>query len=397
MKRLDLNVQSGSSSFSIVCGRLAKLTTLLDQPEVSELAQQVGPLLEDRTAFKMAERALSELEGEELTYSIGKLSRAVDRVRYRVVKILDRAKAGQSVPEPLLQGAKAWLNNAFHLLETILLGPCSNAAYHERHADLTAVAIDAAMSLSKTCLVPLEIASRKDSLTFLKSAEALYRNSRAPSSELQDWARCLSNAAWSCGAAIYRIDLFVAASDFIELSIDLGTRALELYDSAPATSNTESEDEWQSLRTVMAQRWEALSICHMKASRKMESLEARLSCIKAHIPQLSSIQLVSSRQPPALIFQLDQRFNAVLARLASTLAAEALFYCNAEQSVEDRLFAIAPTFEAVAVIAEQLVAYMQVLEYRNEVAHLMQSLLRRTMDVYKAMSCPIRQVRYVIG
>jgi separase len=47
-------------------------------------------------------------------------------------------------------------------------------------------------------------------------------------------------------------------------------------------------------------------------------------------------------------------------------------------------------------MAEQVAVYMQPVEYRPEVACLLQALLRRAIDAYRSSSCPFRQTRCIL-
>jgi hypothetical protein len=394
--KLSLDGDSGSSSISVVCGKLAKLVTLLDQPNLSDLADEVGKLLQDPRPLRVVKQACEGLPEEELLYTLGKISRAVDRVRSRLVKIIDQAKQGVSVSPTLLDGSKSWLASTFDMIESLLQGPCSQVEYHERHADLTAIAIDTAMTLSKSALMPQNPDSRDRSLDLLKRSENLFRASRAPTSDLQDWARCLSNAAWSCGAGIYRIELFVPATPFVQMAVELGDHALETY-RASQSGLTEIERDWDALRNIMSPRWEALSVCYMRSGRKTDSLNARISCIQAQPDILQHLENQSKSRPPSLLFTPANKISAVLARLASVLIGESLFLSNAEERFEDKFFANCRDRSASAAMAEHLVTCMQHVEYRPEVAALMQALLHKTILVYRESESPIREVRLVSG
>lgn len=392
--KLNLDGDSGSSSISVTCGRLAKLATLLDQPDMTDLASEIGRLLQDARPLRAVKPACDGLPEEELLYSLGKVSRAVDRVRSRLVKIIDRAKQGTTISPDLINGANGWLGASFDMIESLLLGPCSQVEYHERHADLTAIAIDTAMSLSKSALVPSDSDSRERSLDLLNRSSHLFRTSRAPSSDLQDWARCLSNAAWSCGAGIYRLELFVPATPFIQMAVRLGNHALEVF-QAGQSGPCENERDWVALQTIMSPRWEALSVCNMRAGKKMDSLTARIHCIQAQSDALEQIETETSSRPPFSLFAPTDKLSAVLSRLASVIIGEALFFSQAEERFEDAFFADITFKFASAAMAEHLVACMQHVEYRPEVAALMQALLLKTKSMYSVLNCPIREARSV--
>ena len=394
--KLNLDGDSGSSSISVVCGKLAKLVVLLDQPDLTDIGSEIGRLLEDARPLETVKPACEGLPEEEFLYVLGKVSRAVDRVRSRLVKVIDLAKQGNPVSSALIKGANSWLASAFDMVESVLHGPCAQFEFHERHADLTAIAIDTAMSLSKSALVPSQQDSRARSLDLLQRSERLFRTSRAQASDLQDWARCLSNAAWSCGAGVYRLELFVPATPFIQMAVELGSHALDVYQTGQSAP-CENERDWDALKTIMSPRWEALSVCYMRAGKKVDSLDARIRCIQAQSVVLKQIETDAVSRPPFALFSSNNKLSAVLARLASVLIGEGLFFSNVEERFEDKFFGDGDSPSASAAMAEHLVTCMQHVEYRPEVASLMQALLQKTISVYRSLGSPIREIRSVQG
>jgi hypothetical protein len=393
MDALTLDEQSGSSSFSGACGRIAKLGSLLDQAVSGSLSGEVWPLLRDTKPLAVMQRTCHGQCGEELLYNLGRIIRAIDRIRARLVKIIESAKQGQSTPAQLIEGSHIWLTNSFTMVEAILAGPCVAEEYQEQRTDLEAIALETAMSLSKFALVPADTESRETSLKLLLRAEKLFRKSRAPTAELQEWARCLSNAAWSCGAGIYRIEQFIAATPFIRKAIQFGDHALEILgpELSPAT-----QQDWDDLRAGMSKRWEALSVCFARQGAKVESLEARLRCISAQSMLIPGLERESAMKPLSDIFDCHNKLAATLYRLSISITGDALFYTNMEEKMEERFFSVSQKTNSTALMAEYLTSCLQPQEYRPEVAGLIQALSWKAIGTYRKNLCPIRQVRYVV-
>ena len=394
MDALAVDEQSGSDSLTVACGRIAKLGSLLDRQISESMSQELWPLLRETKPLAAMQRTCQGQCGEEFLYTLGKIFRAIDRIRVRLDNIGENAKQGQSTPARLIEGSHIWLNNSFTMVEAILTGPCATEEYRGQHTDLEALAIETAMSLSKSALVPADTKSREASLNLILRAEKLFRGSRAPTAELQEWARCLSNAAWSCGAGVYRIEQFNAAAPFIRKAIQFGDRALDILGTECSPAN---KQDWDSLRAVMSRRWEALSVCLTKQGAKAESLDARLRCISAQSMLIPDLERESAMKPLSDIFASHPQLAAPLYRLSILIIGDALFYANMEEKIEEKFFNASQTWNSAALMAEYLTSCLQPYEYRPEVASLIQALLRKAIGIYRKNKCPIRQVRYVVA
>jgi len=394
MNALTLNEQSGSSSLSVACGRIAKLGSLLDQAVSESLSQEVWPLLRETKPLAVMQRTCKGQSGKELSYNLGRIIRAIDRIRVRLVRLVENAKQGQSTPAQLIEGCHIWLTNAFTMLEAILAGPCAADDYRAQHTDLEAIALETAMSLSKLALIPADVKSRENALKLLLRAEKLFRASRSPTAELQEWARCLSNAAWSCGAGVYRIEQFIVATPFIRKAIQLGDHALEIIGAELAST---IKQDWDDLRASMSQRWEALSVCLARQDAKVESLEARLRCVSARSILIPGLDSDAAVKPLSEIFDSHNKLAATLYRLSILIIGDALFYANMEEKIEERFFSMSQHSNSNALMAEYLTSCLQSQEYRPEVAGMMQALLWKAIGTYRKNMCPIRQVRYVVA
>lgn len=124
------------------------------------------------------------------------------------------------------------------------------------------------MLVSKLSLNPKDPISSDTSLDQIRRAAAVFKASRSPPGELQDWARCLSNGAWSCAASLFRVERYGPTLLFVEVSIELSREALEHRQKAAQKMSPEMEKEWEALTAVMPSRWEVLSACLLKADRK---------------------------------------------------------------------------------------------------------------------------------
>lgn len=389
--------KSIAQAFPLFIGTQTKLTTLLDQLPLQTSESELVALLSDADSLQSVVTVVEQSVGEDTISLLGKICRTIDRVRYRTTAILQKARAGESFAKSILEGIHNWQNNAFKLMCELSDGQSARAEYHERHADVAAIAIDTSMTMSKLSLVPADPKSQARSLDLLQRSERLINRSRAPDSELQDWSRCLSNAAWSCGAGIYRLEMFVPAKPFIQIAVDLGVKALDSCQKRTTPIPTDVENEWKLLNDVMPQRWEALSVCYSRADQKWESLRAKVRCIQSHAQQVERIGGNASSLPPSAIFSAGDKFTSVLARVASTLISDALIYSNDCATLVHDLFDWDETNLTAGVIVEHITACMQALEYRPEVSQIMRTLLEKLIRTYEEADCPIRQVRQVFS
>ncbi|KAI6117301.1 peptidase family C50-domain-containing protein [Pisolithus croceorrhizus] len=221
-------------------------------------------------------------------YSIGKLERALERLRRTAIRIMDAAEIGRLDTE-MRRTVLAILEGIIAVLETDVAE--IRRAHHLPRAtikdNLTSL-LDTRFAVARIQLNSDDVDTYALALRQLEGAVATVDGSLTVIDPLDsaNFFRCISGAFHNLGGTLYKADKHGGAIRFLKQGCIVGTRALNLYAGqggvdmtsgefdAQEKENERNKEGWQQLEEQLFRRYELLGVCYLKIGDRKLSLEA---------------------------------------------------------------------------------------------------------------------------
>ncbi|KAI6116384.1 peptidase family C50-domain-containing protein [Pisolithus sp. B1] len=246
---------------------------------IEDLTSQVGQLSLESGGSIVVEcaqfcatlvKATASLENNGSTdarYSIGKLERALERLRRTAIRIMDAAEIGRLDTE-MRRTVLAILEGIIAVLETDV-------------AEVTTTSpslLDTRFAVARIQLNSDDVDTYALALRQLEGAVATVDGSLTVIDPLDsaNFFRCISGAFHNLGGTLYKADKHGGAIRFLKQGCIVGTRALNLYAGqggvdmtsgefdAQEKENERNKEGWQQLEEQLFRRYELLGVCYLK-------------------------------------------------------------------------------------------------------------------------------------
>jgi separase len=202
--------------------------------------------------------------------SLGKLGRAVERLRRAGIKLLESCSAARADLIILLEEIVNTLADMVRIGLTYMALSLFRLTYLCLKEDKSSSSsiLDTFFALSRISLEPSNAKTYNVAYDFLVRASTL-------ATEMNE-IRCLSGAFHNIAGTLYQCDKYAATVRFMREACLLGVRALELRRGSlgvpKGNEHDQKHDTWKLLEEQVFRRWELLGICYSKiGDRKVRS------------------------------------------------------------------------------------------------------------------------------
>ncbi|KAI6000295.1 peptidase family C50-domain-containing protein [Pisolithus orientalis] len=230
---------------------------------------------------KSAENMSSTVPDGNADASLGKIERALERLRRAAIRVLDAAEGGRSDTE-----ARCTL--------LILLEGITSALGADTAEDNLASLLDTQFVVARNRLNSDDVDTYTLALRQLENAVATIDGSLTVIDPLDsaNFLRCISGAFHNLGGTLYKADKHGGAIRFLKQGCIVGTRALSLYTSQGKVDTTNGEfdsqekegernkEGWKQLEEQLFRRYELLGVCYLKIGDRKLSIEAFVQSVR---------------------------------------------------------------------------------------------------------------------
>ena len=137
--------------------------------------------------------------------------------------------------------------------------------------DLAAIAIQAALDLSKRILSLSDFSSHALALDILEQAHNAVSHCRTNSDDKAEWLALLSASFYNRGVTLYLGEFHLPALPFIKRSVEIAQHLLLQHEAAEQKLCADTVAVLAELATQYPKRLELLAACHIKKGDKMAS------------------------------------------------------------------------------------------------------------------------------
>ncbi|KAI6127502.1 peptidase family C50-domain-containing protein [Pisolithus croceorrhizus] len=221
-------------------------------------------------------------------YSIGKLERALERLRRTAIRVMDAAEIGELDME-VRRTVLATLEGIIAVLETDVAE--IRRAHHLPRAtikdNLTSL-LDTRFAVARIQLNPDDVDTCALALQQLEGAVATVDGSLTVIDPLDsaNFFRCISGAFHNLGGTLYKADKHGGAIRFLKQGCIVGMRALNFVRwtsdevDAQEKENERNKEGWRQLEEQLFRRYELLGVCYLKIGDRKLSLEAFIQSVR---------------------------------------------------------------------------------------------------------------------
>lgn len=281
------------------CATLVKATASLENndPELVKRSREAidclprYPFLASQLRSKWDEGDMpGALPGgnSDARYFIGKIERALERLRRTAIRVMDAAEVGKLDTE-MRRTVLAMLEGIIAVLEADA-AEIRRAHYLPRATikdNLTSI-LDTRFAVARIQLNSDDVDTYALASQQLEGAVATVDGSLTVIDPLDsaNFFRCISGAFHNLGGALYKADKHGGAIRFLKQGCIVGTRALNLYVGqggvdmtsgeldAQEKENVRNKEGWKQLEEQLFRRYELLGVCYLKIGDRKLSLEA---------------------------------------------------------------------------------------------------------------------------
>ncbi|KAH7913084.1 peptidase family C50-domain-containing protein [Hygrophoropsis aurantiaca] len=394
---------------AMICAILVKTTAAMDeQTDITERGKAALSVLARYSSVRS--HANANMEDNDLQRAIGKLDRALERLRRAAVRRLDGNSPADSTIANVLEGVA---NILWRSIE------------ERPNPDLITAVVDAYFVLARQCDDP------DRSLSFLIRAtdivEASLSAKEQPVSERSlgispttqaNYIRCISGAYHNLAGTLYQSGKYGTAIRFLEEGCRLGARALTLRSCTAALGTPEvpkKEDEepgnetarensdrtrekegWRQLEEQLYRRWELLGVCHSKIGNRRPAYDAFLESIKS-FPYAHADAFNPNAQPFNATPGLKQ-LGTIVDRMTIVGACE-LFLGPKTISLRNHLRPVLKDNAHIPWIGKLLERQIESLEIsmrKEGVRDVIEGLLEDLLEAYEVAQMPVRRAKALL-